>query len=216
MNHEVNYPKHLQNDINNTNLFIKIWTKPTETLVYIFKNCPEKYLMLLFAFGGIVKSLERTSSKTENEFISIIQIGISVFFGALFGWATYYFYAWILNITGEWLNGKAQPKKFRTVIAWSLIPTICSIIVLFPEVIVFKSDLFENSTLVDNHLNGTLITFFLIVKITLAIWSFFILVKGVSLIQGFSISKSILNLILPIALIAIPILLFLFLFNLVD
>jgi len=217
MNQELNYSNANQTEINKNNLLTKIWTTPTDTFIYIFKNCPQKYLMILFALGGIAKGLERLSSRTaENELIPFIQIVISAFFGALLGWVSYYFYAWILNITGEWLNGKAQPKQFRTVIAWSLIPSICTIIILIPELIVFKSNLFENQQLLNESLNGFLIIFFLIVKITLTIWTFVILVKGTSLIQGFSNTKSILNIFLPILIIVLPILLFLFLFNLIS
>lgn len=132
-------------------------------------------------------------------------LGIVIILGGLFGWVTYYIYAWCMSVTGEWLNGKSEPSKFRTIIAWALIPSICSLILLVPEVIIFGEDLFKSEPMNESLFNTVSWIVFGLIEIALAIWSTVILVKGMSLIQNFGIGKSFLNMILPGIVIVVPI-----------
>jgi len=198
--------ENLSSDINDDNLFVKIWLNPTDTLKYILKNCPEKYVIILLVLGGIVRAIDRASIKDMGDNMSTLSVlGITIIFGGLFGWIAYYIYAWALSVTGEWLNGKSDPSQFRTIIAWSLIPSICTLILLVPEVIIFGDDLFRSEPFNESLLNTISWIMFGVIEIILAIWTLVILVNGISLIQNFGIGKSILNMILPGLVIAIPI-----------
>ena len=198
--------ENVSSDINHDNLLTKIWLKPTDTLKYILKNCPEKYVTILLVLGGIVRAIDRASNKDMGDNMSTAAVlGFAIILGGLFGWVTYYIYAWGMSVTGEWLSGKSEPSKFRTIIAWALIPSICSLILLVPEVIIFGDDLFKSEPINESLFNTISWIVFGLIEIGLAIWSTVILVKGISLIQNFGIGKSILNMILPGLVIVIPI-----------
>jgi len=198
--------KNLSLDINDDNLLTKIWLNPTDTLKYILKNCPEKYVAILLVLGGMGRAIDRASSKGMGDNMSTAAVlGITIVLGGLLGWITYYIYAWAMSVTGEWLNGKSEPSQFRTIIAWALIPSICSLILLVPEVIILGDDLFRSEIMNESLFNSISWIIFGLIEIILAIWSMVILVKGISLIQDFGIGKSILNMILPGLVLIIPI-----------
>lgn len=204
-----------QTIISNKTLVLGIWTKPKQTFEYILKQNPNKFVILLIVLGGIVSAIDRASTKGMGDKMSTASVLLfALIGGALFGWITYYLYAFFMSFTGKWIKGKAEAPQFRTVIAWSLIPSVASLILLIPELLVFGDDLFK-SELSSNELWYVLLySFFGLVELVLGIWTLIILVKGVSIIQDFGIGKSILNVLFPgilllglVALIAIPIIL---------
>lgn len=184
--------------IQEDNLLTQIWVKPKGTLAYILQSCPEKYVPVLLCLGGIVRAIDRASMKDAGDTMSTTSVLLSVVIGGgLFGWLTYYIYAWAMSVTGRWVNGHASPSNFRTVIAWALIPSITSLVLLVPEVLIFGDDLFKSEPINTSDFNNTMRIVFGIVEMTLGVWTLVIMVKGVSLIQNFTTGKSILNLILP-------------------
>lgn len=211
-NNQINLP--IDNDITEDNLIYKIWIKPTTTLAYILKNCPDKFMVPLMILGGITRAIDRASTQNMGDKYSIFYILIiTIVAGGLFGWISYYFYAWLLEITGKWLKGKADYEEFKTVIAWSLIPSICSLVLLIPEILIFGVDIFKSDMSDTGVVSIMLMVLFGLVEITLGIWTLIIFVKGVSLIQNFNTWKAILNMILPVFLILIPILFIVLIFK---
>lgn len=202
-------------DINSTNLLSKIWVKPKQTLEYILKKDPDKYVTLFLVLGGMVKAIDRASVKNMGDNMSTLGVlAIAIATGGLFGWISYYIYAWGMSVTGNWLKGYSEPKEFRTVLAWALVPTICSLILIAPQIAVFGDDLFRSTPVNDSTFHSVMMGIFGILEVTLGVWSLVILVKGVALIQKFSIGKSILNIFLPGLVIIVPIILIAFLVNL--
>lgn len=202
------------NDINEGNLFFKIWLKPKETLTYILSNCPDRFVLLLFALGGISRSIDRAASKGMGDTVSTISIlSIAIIAGGLFGWMYYFFYAWLLEATGKWLKGTASYSQFKTILAWSMIPAISSLILLIPELLIFGEDVFKSELSNPNGITDGIFMLFGLLEITLGIWTLVIFIKGVCLIQNFSVGKAILNSILPALLIVIPIVLIALLFR---
>ena len=192
--------------INDKNLLSRIWTNPSDTLNYILKNCPDRYVTILLVLGGIVRAITRASNRNMGDnMTTILVLAISIITGGLFGWITYYIYAWALSLTGKWLGGESNPSKFRTVIAWALIPSICSLILLIPELIIFGDDLFKSQTVYKSEFIRYSWIAFGLTELALSIWSITILVIGIGILQKFGIGKSILNMILPLLVLLIPI-----------
>lgn len=197
-------------DIEEGKLLYQIWLQPKETLKYILKNCPEKYMIVLFMLGGIVDAISRASDKGLGDSRSTLSVLLIAFlFGGILGLITNFIYAWALSATGQWLKGKADASKFRTVIAWSLVPSIASLFLLIPELIILGDDLFKSEPIVDTTVNSIAWFIFGIMEITLGVWTIIILVKGIAMVQNFTIGKAILNLILPILIILAPFMLLL-------
>lgn len=185
--------------IDEDNLLKQIWLEPTATLSYILQNCPEKNVILFLVIGGISRAIDRASLKDMGDDLSTIYIlTIAFVVGGLFGWMTYYISAWALSVTGKWLNGNALPASFRTVLAWSLVPTICTLFLLIPRVLIFGDDLFRSVPENPFPYFDTIYLSFAFAELIFGIWSLVILVQGIKLIQEFSTGRAILNLLLPI------------------
>lgn len=212
--HDIITPSLTDNDINENNLLFKIWVKPKATLSYILENCPNKFIIPLMILGGITRSIDRASSQNMGDKQSTFFIlMVAIIAGGMFGWLSYYFYAWLLQVTGKWLKGNANFEEFKTVIAWSMIPSICSLGLLIPELIVFGDDVFKSELSDPTMFSTLLLILFGLMELTLGIWTIIIFVKGVSLVQNFKTGKAILNMILPVFVILIPILFIVFIFK---
>ena len=199
-------------EITDKNLFIKIWTKPTKTLTYILDKCPTKHVTLLLILAGITNSIDNAISRGTGDSMSITTVLISaVIIGGLFGWLGYYIYAWALSATGRWLKGKAINAEFRTIIAWSSVPAICSLVLLIPQLLLYGDELFKSEPMLDTEILYYTMIGFGIIEFCIAIWSIVIMVKGIMIVQDFGIGKSILNMFLPGLILIIPILLIVFL-----
>lgn len=192
--------------ITERNLISKIWFQPTETLNFIINNCPEKYVTILIVLGGLVNALDKAFTRNSNSDKSLIEVlPIAIIIGLLFGWITYYIYAYALSIVGEWIGGKSQPKDFRTIIGWALVPLISTLILLIPQIFIFGDDLLLEDYDNENIILTMIYLGFIIIEFVLAIWSLVIFVKGIMIIQEFRIGKAILNMIMPGLMILIPI-----------
>ncbi|MBV1923632.1 MAG: YIP1 family protein [Flavobacteriaceae bacterium] len=183
-----------------------IWLKPTQTLKFILEHCPDKFVTGFLILGGVSRAIDRASNKSMGDTMDTwLVLTIAILAGGVFGWVSYYIYAWAMSYTGKWLKGKAESDKFKTILAWSLVPTIASLLLLVPELIIFGDDLFRSE--ISNNSDTFIYSyvFFALLEVLLAIWSIVILVKGISIIQNFTIGKSILNMFLPGLVILIPI-----------
>ena len=201
----------IESDLHNIKeetLLKSIWLRPTDTLNYILENCPEKYVTVLLVLGGINSAIERAVSRSSGDTLNLgAVLAIAIIAGGLFGWISYYIYAWAMSETGRWLDGSAEPKEFRTVIAWSLVPMVVSLSLIVPELMIFGGDLFK-SEIPDNSLGIAMsYIFFGLIEIILGIWSLVIMVKGIAIIQKFGIGYAILNMIIPILILIVPLLL---------
>jgi hypothetical protein len=202
-------------EIAHENHLLTIWTRPQQTLQYILTYSSEKYVIPLFVLGGIARAIDRASVKNLGDTMSTAAVlGLSVTMGAIFGWVVYYIYAALLSYTGKLIKGSADSEQFRTVLAWATVPTIFSLFLLVPQLLILGGDIFRSEP---EH-TGTFIDImwmvFGLMEITLAIWSITISVKGIALIQRFSSGKAFFNLVLPALVIVVPLLLIAFILSL--
>lgn len=192
--------------INEDNLALRILTAPKATFDYILTNCPNKSIHILFILGGIVHSLDRAQAKDIGDRLPLVAIFFtSIIAGALFGWMAYYFYAWLISLTGKWLGVDTDSRTIRTVLAWASIPEIASLILLIPTVIIFGEDSFKSEISNYTPLRMVFGTTQLILHLALSIWTLVLSVIGIALVQGFSYGKAILNIVLAASVIIVPI-----------
>ena len=92
-----------------TEIFIKIWTKPREVFRYVHESKYDKYVGILLVFAGISGAFDRAVGKNLGDHLSLITIlGICIILGGLLGWISNYFYSALISWTGKWLNVKAD------------------------------------------------------------------------------------------------------------
>lgn len=200
-----------ENEISDENLLYTIWFKPTLTLEYILKFCPDKFVIPLLVLGGISRAFDQASTKNFGDSQSLLSIILlAIIGGGLFGWISYCFYIWLLEVSGKWLQGKGSFSELKTITAWSLVPSIFSLLFLIPEIILFGIDLFRSEMSNTFGIKESLLYILGLLEFACGIWTLVIFIKGVSIVQDFSIGKSILNAILPLFMLLIPILIIVF------
>jgi hypothetical protein len=194
--------------VNEHNLLLKIWTVPQATLRFILARCPDRHLTVLLILGGAVRALDRVIGRHgAGKQVAANGLTIGIIFGTLSGWLTYYCYAWGLSLTGNWLGGRATTDQLRTVLAWALVPSVASLALLLPQVAVLEDASFRREYGAYFIDGSSVLLLCQIGQLALSIWSVVILLKGIALVQGFGMGKSVLNMLLPGTLIVVIILL---------
>jgi hypothetical protein len=193
--------------INEKDLLLTIWNKPKQTLKFILENCPKKYVTVLLILGGLANTFARFTynGNPDNAPIVLILI-IGIIVGGILGLLLFYLFAALLSRTGKWINGTAGYNKFITILAWSSVPSICTLIILILKLVVFGNQAFNIDVNTLNNSAAFAYYIFSFLEAFLSVNALVILIKGIALVQNFSIGKAILNFILPAIIIAIPIL----------
>lgn len=183
--------------------------EPKRVFKFINETKYEKYLYILMFLAGVSSAFDRASSKNMGEHSSLVFIVfLCIVMGGLLGWISYYIYAALLSWTGKWLNGSGDTSSIFRMMAYAIIPSIISLIFLIPQIAVYGDDLFKNIDYTSES-NVVKIVFgiFAFCEVGLSIVTVVYTVIGLSVVQNFSIGKAIVNLLLPIAIIILPILL---------
>ncbi|KIC62111.1 Yip1 family protein [Chryseobacterium taiwanense] len=201
--------------LSDQDIFTKIWAEPRRIFTFIDQAKYEKYLYVLMFLAGVSSAFDRATSKNMGENNSLFMvIFLCVVMGGLLGWISYYIYAALLSWTGKWLDGSGDTSSIFRMIAYATIPSVVSLIFLIPQVAVYGGDLFKD---VDYTSEGILVNVVFWVsafcEVGLSIVTLIYTVIGLSVVQKFSIGKAIANLLLPIAVIALPILLIISIFS---
>jgi hypothetical protein len=201
--------------LSDQDIFTKIWTEPRRIFKFINETKYEKYLYILMFLAGVSSAFDRASSKNMGENYSIfVIVFICILMGGLLGWISYYIYAALLSWTGKWLDGSGDTSSIFRMIAYAMIPSVVSLIFLIPQIAVYGGNLFKD---IDYTFESTLanIIFWISVfcEVGLSIVTLVFTVIGLSVVQKFSIGKAIVNLLLPIAVILLPILLIVLIFS---
>ncbi|GAA4502016.1 hypothetical protein GCM10023172_24720 [Hymenobacter ginsengisoli] len=182
--------------VNKTNLLRKIWSKPRATLAYVLDKHIDEHVSLFFVLGGIARAVARVtaqySSQPTHKMGLSTSLILAIIGGSISGIVTYIGYSWGLSLIGGWLGGRATNDQFKIVLGWALVPSITTLVFLFPALCVLNGEFTSTPLLAD-----TLLASCGLAQIGLGIWSSVILIKGVILIQNFSIGRAMANVLLP-------------------
>ncbi|MBN8641600.1 MAG: YIP1 family protein [Flavobacteriales bacterium] len=200
--------------IEDNELFKTVLLDPKKAFKFIHKYEYENHLKLLLVLAGISSTFDRAVNNNSGDNMSLGGvIALSVIIGGLLGWISYYIYAALISWTGGWLNGSARTSEVLRIIAYANIPVILALIIMIFQILLVGNSYFQSTIYLDDY--GTAITIvyygLAIAQLGLGIWNVFLLVIGVAEAQQFGYGKAFLNVILPILVIAVPILLIIFL-----
>lgn len=186
--------------------FRSIWTQPKATFKSVLDcSYDNRSVAVLLMLGGVVRAVDRAFVTSLGDRLPTAAVlTIAILAGAALGWMTYYLFAWLISKTGKWLNGIADARTIRVILAWSSIPVVASLLLLVPQVIIFGDDLFRSEISNPTRfkaLSGAIISF---IKIGLSIWSLILIIKGIGLAQAFGPVKAILNLVIAAVMLILP------------
>jgi len=197
-----------QQDLTDRDIFTKIWTSPRKVFKFINDNHYDKYVNSLLFFAGISRAFNRASLKDMGDKMSLLTIlGLCIILGGLLGWISYYIYAALLSWTGKWIKGQGDTKSILRIISYDLTPAIIALIFLIPQIGIYGNEMFKSDgDIISAGLTANIFVYgSMILEFILSIWTIIFCIVGISEVQKLSIGKSILNLLLPLLIFAIPI-----------
>ena len=187
-----------------------LWKKPKKSFNTINQYSLYKYQIHLFVLAGVTNAINRrfidlADSKQEL----FLTLAGSAAIGALFGWFGLLIVSGLIYLTGKWIKGQATSTEIINMVAYATVPFFASLMftlicILLLRVLGFHDGTYDYIRSWDN-------TYYVIIKvhyyvnILITIYYFVLLIIGVSVVQDFSIRKSMLNLIMCIGIIAVPI-----------
>lgn len=195
-------------------VFSKIWLNPREVFGFIHHYQFDKFMILIIILNGISNSFDKAVSKDLFEIKTLpVTLLIIILGGIISGFIGFYFYSAFISWTGHWLKGKASTSEIVRVLAYGSLPSIGSLVLVILQLIIFRGYLSTTDGLLYDSFNvsNLLLLFFLLLELILSIWSIVLTVVGVAVVQDFSIGKAIFNLILPILILSVIFVPFLYL-----
>lgn len=183
-----------------------IWTKPRATIQsLVLKNPSYGFKRLSWIYGfTIALSLSKLFSLITLYSLWVIVLG-SLLLGIVFGAIAITISTYILYWCGRFIGGNASFKQMRCVVAWSNLPVLINVLIWILLISIFKEQVFYADFSVKvalAHKTGLFLLVMLGQSIA-AICSFVILIQGLREVQGFSIWKGLLNIIIFIVALAI-------------
>ena len=197
-------------------VFSKIWLNPKMVFEFIHQYKFDKFMALLIILNGISNSFDRAVSKNLFNINSLpVTLLIIILGGIISGFIGFYFYSALISWTGNWLKGKASTSEIVRVLAYGSLPSVGSLVLVILQLIIFRG--YQSTTdglLYDSfNVSNLLLLFFLLLELILSIWSIVLTVVGVAVVQDFSIGRAIFNLILPVIILIVVLIPFMFLFS---
>jgi hypothetical protein len=186
-----------------------MWMHPRRTIRQIVDTDPDRHVLLLAAIAGIGTVLDKASTKSTGDHLSLMAILLlAVTVGPIGGVISLYIGGALLRWTGGWIGGRADARDIRSAIAWAGVLAIWAMILWVPELLLFGKELFTKETpIIDaSTVLTTLFWLFAVIEVILGVWATVVFLKCLGEVQGFSAWKALGNCFLAGLVIIVPIL----------
>jgi hypothetical protein len=155
----------------------------------ILDDDPGRLVLLLSMLWGASFSINAAMWKSHGDLFTVpLILTLSVILAPSGGLPVLYLQGLFFAGVGRLLGGKGRARDLRAAFAWSSVPHVVSLILLFPAIALFGSDLFTSSTpRIDAHpLLFFLLIIYILIDSILGIWGLVIFVKCVAEAHRFS------------------------------
>jgi hypothetical protein len=177
------------------NPWISIWTEPRKTIAKIVEENPKRDLWKLAAIYGFLSFMNGSQSFVLGDKVQFLLIlFFSIILAPIWGMIVFGVWSWVVQLIGKLLKGQASFSFVRAAFAWSCVPLIVNILFWILLLILFGGSLFQMGQLTTGP--TIILTFILIGKVIVMIWSLVIYINALAEVQKFSIGRSIANIIL--------------------
>jgi len=190
--------------------FRSMWTRPRDTVRTIVATDPELHVLPIVAVAGIVAVLDRASGRNAGDSLSLAAIlGLACVLGPLGGLFQLWIASHLIRFSGFWLGGEGNREHLKTAIAWSCLPSACSLAFWAVQLLLLGHEMFTAETprldaqpMLWIPLGATALG-----EVTLGIWSIVLLCHAVAEVQGYrSAWRGLGNLLLAWLVVFIPLL----------
>jgi hypothetical protein len=186
------------------NPWLSIWTAPRQTIRKIVSTDPKYGFGLLSAVYGLPIAFNLAQNFSFTAMLPLWAILLSSLILCTFiGMIGISVSAWLLQVTGRWINGKGKFQTVRAAVTWAQVPNFVTILMWAILLCVFGSQVMGKGfaeTQFTGFQAGIVFVVFLVQTI-IAIWSFIILLKALGEVQGFSAWKALLNVLIPFVIV---------------
>ena len=190
----------------NGNPWLNIWVRPRDTIRNIVATNLKYGFLALCAFNGFPMALSFAQSISLGLTLPTwaLVIGALLVCGFL-GFISISISSALLLWTGRWLGGTGNYSTIRAAVAWSNVPnfvtslTWLALLAIFGGLVLNQG--FSETTFV-GYQAGAVFLIFLIQSIV-SIWGFIILLKALGEVQGFSVWRALLNVIIPFVIVVV-------------
>jgi hypothetical protein len=201
---------YLQSKVDNLNLFETVWQlieSPRAAFKKIVLARHKNYVFVLSSMLGVsgafaVFWLMNLGNRFEN---LLILAGVGGLLGIPAGITIVFVSGVVVSTAVRVFGGKASLKDSRAIVAYAGIPVVLSLVAVFPlEIAIFGIDLFGTNPppLVINPLAYIGLLGF---DALATLWSILLLYKGVTVLSGFNMVKSLLVTLLTLVPTSLPI-----------
>ena len=190
------------------NLLLEIGKNPRAGFSYLVESGYNKHVFLILILMGI--SVMFSNAMTRNIGDTFGPFGYKIYIiilGPIFGIVWAYLLSWLISVTGKWMKGHAKTKDIVSVFSIACIPNCLMLIIHLLFLIIFGTSIFHKSFNVLNYSTISIIIYYVSISLTLITLTLYIylFVIGISVLQGFSVIKSILNIFFAAFLFVLPI-----------
>ena len=187
------------------NPWVSIWREPRKTIRNIVNYYGNKYVFTLAYLTALVYNINGLNDSTPEIDTTLIDIFYPAFLKSLtIGLMAFYFFGFLLYLSGKVFKGKATKGEVYIAMAWSSIPTISGLFLWIPKLLLFGKEWFnENSDLWDNELYLYPALFIILLDVVLLFYGTAIFIIALSEVQGFSKWKAFFSSLVVFIIIAI-------------
>lgn len=195
-------------------VLINLVTRPSKAFVTIYSYDLYKYKYIFFALIGVAQYINREHFKladSRNSLLGPLMRDIGL--GAIFGWMGVAVFSWLIYATGTWLKGRTTSSEMFNIASYAALPSILTLISSLACIILLHNAGYTDANY--PHVWGNF--YYQIININYAIniianiYYFLLMVQAVSVAQGFTIGKAVLNVISGIAVVIVPLVILLML-----
>lgn len=190
--------------------FLTIWFSPRTTVRHLLDHHPQYGVLLLACIAGIGRVLDRASARDFGDRMPLgVILALALVFGPLGGLFSLWLFSHLIRWTGSWIGGTADRQSLKTAMTWAMIPSIVSLVLWIPEILLLGSELFTSETPRLDANPGLALWFLglVLIEILFTAWTFVLACHTIAEAQRFrSAWLGLVNLLFVGLLIFVPIL----------
>lgn len=112
-------------------------------------------------------------------------------------WLLYHLYAVLIRFTAHLLGSNGNLLSVKIVLAWSLIPYICSTVLILPKIAYFGLSIFTDQKILIKAKASTLLNVINGLELIFWLWTAIILVAGIKVALQVNLFKALMSVALP-------------------